>query len=199
MSNYYNRNAKLLFEKYQSLNPASLHAHWLKHVPLKPGLALDVGAGSGRDATWLAQKGWEVIAVEPAQALRALGKKATEAHVVKWVDDCLPELTNIQTYRQQFSLILVSGILMHLSQEQRDASMQTLANFMAEKSVLVVTLRQGPDSEGRNFNQVSADEMIQFAKKRSFQVEAGDAMPDKLGRDSVVWQTIVLTKGGVAE
>eukprot|EP00362_Geleiidae_sp_MMETSP1317_P000446 CAMPEP_0201284792 /NCGR_PEP_ID=MMETSP1317-20130820/84925_1 /ASSEMBLY_ACC=CAM_ASM_000770 /TAXON_ID=187299 /ORGANISM="Undescribed Undescribed, Strain Undescribed" /LENGTH=81 /DNA_ID=CAMNT_0047606357 /DNA_START=291 /DNA_END=533 /DNA_ORIENTATION=- len=81
MSNYYNRNAKLLFDKYQSLAPDKLHANWLKHLPPKPGLALDIGGGSGRDASWLAQKGWEVIAVEPAAALMELGKKSTEAHL----------------------------------------------------------------------------------------------------------------------
>jgi len=43
--NYYNRNAKQLFDKYQKLNPDELHAYWLKHLPRSPGLALDIGHG----------------------------------------------------------------------------------------------------------------------------------------------------------
>lgn len=195
MSNYYNTKARLLFEKYQGLEPDSLHANWLRHLPGKPQLALDVGAGSGRDTAWLAQKGWQVIAVEPARTLMELAKQATVSPLVTWVDDCLPELANIQAYRKRFSLILVSGVLMHLSLADRLASMETLLGFMAGKSLLVIILRHGPDSEGRNFHQVSADELVQFAEQKALQVEVGNTVPDKLGRDEVVWQTIVVKKG----
>ena len=192
MSNYYHRNANILFDKYQSLHSDGLHANWLTHLPLKPGLALDVGAGSGRDAAWLAQKGWKVIAVEPALALMELGKQATASPLVTWVDDCLPELSHLQKDRQKFSLILVSGVLMHLSPQERNSSLETLIGFMAEESVIIVTIRQGPDSEGRKFYPVSADEIVTFAGQKSLFVEVGNSVPDKLGRDGVVWQTIVV-------
>jgi FkbM family methyltransferase len=34
-----------------------------------PACVLDIGAGSGRDAAWLASLGYEVIAVEPSAAM----------------------------------------------------------------------------------------------------------------------------------
>ena len=192
MLNYYNRNAKFLFDKYLSLDPDKLHASWSDHLPTKPGLALDVGGGSGRDAVWLAQKGWKVIAVEPASALMLLGKKATEANSVTWIDDCLPGLAKLQEYRQQFSLILVSGVLMHLPHQQRVDSMETLIGLMNEDATLVITLRQGPDSEGRKFYQVPTNEIVQFAEEKSLQVEVGETLPDELKRDDVTWQTIIV-------
>ena len=42
-----------------------------------PGRALDVGAGEGGDAIWLAEQGWNVTASDISQ--RALGRVATEA------------------------------------------------------------------------------------------------------------------------
>ena len=197
MSNYYNSNAAHLFDTYQSLDPDKLHAGWSQHLPPKPGLALDIGAGSGRDSIWLAQKGWEVIAVEPAATLMELGKGASRSYLVSWIDDCLPGLAKLKEYRQKFSLILVSGVFMHLPQQQRADSLETLTDLLIEDAVLVITLRHGPDSEGRSFYQVSADEFVQFARKRSLQIEVGNAVPDKLGRDDVTWQVIVVKNGTV--
>lgn len=44
---------------------------------LAPGRALDVGAGEGGDALWLAEQGWEVVASDVSS--RALERVATEA------------------------------------------------------------------------------------------------------------------------
>lgn len=40
-------------------------------IPVRPGaFALDIGAGTGRDAAWLASLGLEVVAAEPAEGMR---------------------------------------------------------------------------------------------------------------------------------
>lgn len=192
--NYYNSNAKQLFDKYQSLDPNKVHSCWLEYLPPKCGLALDVGGGSGRDALWLAQKGWEVVVVEPAEALYAMGSKATETYPVIWINDCLPDLGKLQQYQQGFSLILVSGVLMHLSSQQRRDSLETLTGLMAENSLLVITLRQGEDSEQRDFYPVLPEEIVNFAQEKSLYVEVSDTLPDELKRDGVTWQTIILEK-----
>jgi len=46
--------------------------------PLQPGRALDVGAGEGADALWLAEHGWEVTASDISG--NALARLADEAH-----------------------------------------------------------------------------------------------------------------------
>jgi len=40
----------------------------------KPGKALDVGMGQGRNAVWLAQEGWEVTGFDPAERAVALAR-----------------------------------------------------------------------------------------------------------------------------
>jgi SAM-dependent methyltransferase len=50
---------------------------------LAPGRALDVGAGEGADAVWLARQGWEVTALEVSGvALARASKHARDAGVV---------------------------------------------------------------------------------------------------------------------
>lgn len=197
MSNYYNRNAKALFDKYQSLDPDKLHANWLRHLPSRPGLALDVGSGSGRDALWLAQKGWDVMAVEPAKALMELGQQATAGHRVTWIDDCLPALNTLKEYQHKFALVLLSAVLMHLPHQQRVESMETLVGLLDQDGVMVVSLRHGPDAEGRGFYPVPADEIVQFAEQKGFLVEVSEIQDDAMQRDGVAWDTVIVKHRGV--
>lgn len=54
---YYAANARRLFDEYDALDPRQVHSGWIDCLPEQTGLVLDVGAGSGRDAAWLASKG----------------------------------------------------------------------------------------------------------------------------------------------
>ena len=52
----------------------------VEHLP--PGRALDVGCGEGADAIWLAQRGWDVVAVDISDvAIDRAGKAAAEQGV----------------------------------------------------------------------------------------------------------------------
>jgi len=54
---------------------------------LAPGRALDVGSGEGADAIWLAQRGWDVTAVDISEVAvgRARAAAQTAGAVVNWV------------------------------------------------------------------------------------------------------------------
>lgn len=56
---------------------------------LAPGRALDVGCGEGADAIWLAQRGWDVVAVDvsPLAVERARAAAQQAGVVVDWVCD----------------------------------------------------------------------------------------------------------------
>jgi SAM-dependent methyltransferase len=49
---------------------------------LTPGRALDLGCGEGGDAVWLAEQGWEVVAVDVSETALARAAKAAEARGV---------------------------------------------------------------------------------------------------------------------
>src|SRR3954453_2411191 len=68
-----------------SLEPNAWVAETLADVP--PGDAVDLGAGEGRNALWLASRGWRVTAVDFAAAGLALGRnRAADAGLeVEWV------------------------------------------------------------------------------------------------------------------
>jgi len=55
---HYSDKAQHYYALYNSVEVEDVHNDWKAFLDrFKPGTALDVGAGSGRDANWLAQKG----------------------------------------------------------------------------------------------------------------------------------------------
>ena len=73
---HYDQHARRYQSQYDSVAATDVHAEWVGVLErLQPGYALDVGAGSGRDAAWLDRIGWRVTAAEPSPALRELGRQ----------------------------------------------------------------------------------------------------------------------------
>jgi SAM-dependent methyltransferase len=52
---------------------------------LPPGRAVDLAAGEGRNAIWLARRGWQVTAVDFAQAALDKGRSLAGSLPVEWV------------------------------------------------------------------------------------------------------------------
>ena len=70
-----------------------MHAWLAGLLPTAPALMLDIGAGSGRDAAWLAAAGHQMLAVEPAAALRQHGQRLHPDERICWLDDRPPPAT----------------------------------------------------------------------------------------------------------
>ncbi|GEL18311.1 class I SAM-dependent methyltransferase [Pseudonocardia asaccharolytica] len=68
-----------------STGPNALVAELLADVP--PGTAVDLGAGEGRNALWLARRGWTVTAVDFSETGLRRGRDAAEADglTIEWV------------------------------------------------------------------------------------------------------------------
>lgn len=210
----YHQQAATFAAQYESVSAEQVHQSWLHLLtPLqdhalasnKPhGLtALDVGAGSGRDARYLAAKGFQVVAVEPAAALRELAieltAKAQPQHTqsIQFVADQLPELHQVQAHQQPFDLILLSAVWMHLTHEQRAKALPTLCKLLAPQGLLVLTLRHGSFNDGREAYPVSSEEISALISHHQLPLSSllvTDQVQDALRRGDVRWQTVVLRK-----
>jgi len=193
MTNYYTTHADRLVEQYNQTTFESVHRSWLNKLPAQPGLACDIRAGSGRDANWLANAGWQVMAVEPCPALRERAE-ANSHSSVRWLDDRLPELAQLraqgQRQPQRFQLILISAVWMHMPASQRERSFEVVCELLAPGGLLVISLRHGPD-DGRGFFEVMPGELQQQAERFSLVPIGFDQRDDDFGRTGVSWETCV--------
>jgi SAM-dependent methyltransferase len=209
MTQFYNDNADELAQQYLSKTFDEVHQSWSQFLPVviaNPNARiLDLGAGAGRDAKYIAElaeqthkteNNIQVYAVEPATQLADLGAKVTKDLKVKWLNDALPSLSVITKQEVSFDLILLSAVWMHIPQSARARSIRKLANLLKPGGKLVISLRHGQtedDFKQRKMYIVCADELKRLATdvglftKLETQKEA-----DKLGRSHVYWQTLVL-------
>ena len=89
--------------------PNALAAELLSDLP--PGRALDVAAGEGRMALWLASLGWQVTALDFSAAGLERGRKRAEQWglVVEWQ---VADATTTDLGEQRYDLVLV--LYLHL-------------------------------------------------------------------------------------
>lgn len=188
----YNLEAGSFFGQYESMPFDAIHAELMGCLPDAPGTVLDVGAGSGRDAAWFAEAGFDVVAVEPAEALRSLGQAAHSSARIQWVADSLPSLEAVCRSGLTFDLIWLAGVWMHVPPADRARAFRKLAALLNPGGRLVVSLRQGPTPPGRIFYPVSADELEAWAGHHGLSVMLRTHSEDALGRDGVAWTSLVL-------
>jgi len=102
---------------------------------LRPGRALDVGCGEGADAIWLAQRGWEVTAVEVSSVAlqRAQSHAAAVGVAVTWVHTGL-----LDAGLRDASFDLVSAQYPALRRTPGDDAERALLGAVAEGGTLLV-------------------------------------------------------------
>lgn len=189
----YHQGAALFAQQYDALSFERVHASWQPYWPDK-GMVLDIGAGSGRDALWLAERGCQVIAVEPAADLRQIGQLKTAAtEKVQWLSDSLPDLKACYQLNLQFNTILLSAVWMHIAPSERERTFRKIANLLAPGGHFVLSLRFGEFTDGRACYQVNVDEVATLAKQFGLVLSHVSALTaDSAGRSEVQWQTLVL-------
>lgn len=64
----YAQDADALIRRYESVPFVAKHREILHLIPEQPSRILDIGAGTGADAAWFAERGHAVLAVEPTIA-----------------------------------------------------------------------------------------------------------------------------------
>jgi len=189
---FYNAQADTFQQQYLSQTAEAVHESWFHEFIPASGQVLDVGAGVGRDAKWLAKLGLDVVAVEPALGLREHGQTLTSNQSVYWLDDQLPSLTKTYQLQSKFDLILLSAVWMHIPASQRERSFRKLSNLLKPSGRLVISLRHGEIPDARVMHPVSVDEISNYAQQQGLSIKAVISDDDKLKRSDVFWETVVL-------
>lgn len=99
---------------------------------LPVGTAIDLGAGEGRNALWLAEQGWQVTAVDFSSVAVERGRARPGGERVDW------QVADVTTYEpaERFDLVLVCYL--HLSRRTMRRVLDHAASWVAPGGHLVV-------------------------------------------------------------
>lgn len=161
----YAEQAHALVEQYEALGFEHKHSEVLHLLPAAPSSVLDIGAGTGADAAWLADRGHTVLAVEPTAELREAGRRLHGSPRITWLDDGLPDLARTRARGEQYALVMLTAVWMHLDAGERREAFPHLAALTAPGGRLVMALRHGPVPTGRRMFEVSAEETDALAAR----------------------------------
>jgi thioredoxin reductase/SAM-dependent methyltransferase len=108
---------------------------------LTPGTALDLGAGEGRDAVWLAERGWDVTAVDFAANALARGRTAADeaGAAVRWVH------ADVSTWESDEQYDLVTSHFIHLAPEVRQGFVARASRMVAPGGTLLLVQHDALD------------------------------------------------------
>ena len=154
---------------------------------------MDVGAGSGRDASALAARGYQVTAVEPSRGLRTLAMAKHRQVNIRWIDDALPNLDKVKTLGEVYDFILLSAVWMHIEPKDRLPSLQSLKQLLVPNGCIALTLRIGDSPPNRPMYPINADEFVAQANSVGLKpVYQSRKSVDSLKREKVRWIKLVL-------
>ena len=191
-SSWYDTHAPELARTYESIEAEHVHGWFADLLPAEGGLALDIGAGTGRDAAWLASRGLDVVAVEPSSAMREQAVALHPGARVRWVSDSLPDLRQVLRMGLKFDLILLSAVWMHVPESERARAFRKIVALLKPGGLIAITLRSGPADAERAIYPVSDAEVEQLARAHGAYVERRVAAPDGLGRTEVSWVQLTI-------
>jgi SAM-dependent methyltransferase len=192
----YRENASELMQRYEEVSFPQKHQELIALIPRQCARALDIGAGAGGDAAWLAARGCHVVAVEPTAEFRDYARRH-HSPKIEWLDDRLPGLPEVSRLGQVFDLILISAVWMHLDESERKVAMPIVASLLVPDGLLYISLRHGPVPEGRRMFEIPPSEVIASARACGLDLRLNVEKPSaqKQNRDAgITWSQLAFVK-----
>jgi SAM-dependent methyltransferase len=175
---------------------------------IAPGTALEVGCGEGADAIWLAERGWDVTAVDLSTvALERGAARAREVSIeaserISWLQaDLTSWVPPASTYD------LVSSQFMGLRKDERDALQHRLAASVSPGGFLLVvghhpldlpTTTPGPPVHGPSERFFTASDVAASLDPQGWDITVCEARPrptlDPQGRTITIHDAVLMAQ-----
>jgi SAM-dependent methyltransferase len=192
--NGYAEEAKDLIPAFEAISSSEVLANLADFLPNRSRCVIEIGAGTGRDAAWLASHGCHVLAVEPVAQFREAGMSLHPTPHIEWVDDSLPSLKRILQRGEKFDLTLLVAVWQHVEFTQRLPALRNLRSIAYPGGRLIISVRHGPGSPKRKRFPINVSETVDLARQCGFKLLANRPAKSVQGMNrnsGVTWAWLV--------
>lgn len=198
---YYKKNALDLTRRYESADVKDMQALLLSYFDRGSKL-LEIGCGSGRDASFMLAQGFDIIGVDGSCEMIA---SAVNLH---------PELSGrLYTVHLPRGLSQLSGsfdgifsiaTLMHLTRPGIDEVFKRADVLIRQHGRFFFSVpcrrndvdKTGFDEKGRRFTLLAAEDWVLICQNSGFEMVTSQTTDDGLGREAIVWLNCLVKKSG---
>jgi len=196
--NFYETDSKNLSLRYENADVSEIQELLLTTFEEKAKL-LEIGCGSGRDASFMTKKGFDVIVIDGSKNMIKEAKKIHPELSNKLFHKTLP---NDLEFDIKFDGIYSIATLMHLSKKDIMRSISKIYDLLnpTGKFLMSVSLfrddinENGFDDKRRYFLVLSFEEWISIFQNTGFKILETKINKDGLNRTGIEWLTMVVQK-----
>ena len=141
--NYYDDNAVEFACQTVSIDMHDLYERFLKQLPQRDMQSiLDVGCGSGRDASYFAKQGYEVTAIDASAELIQWAQKHHMSSRISWVHLDFSSIEN-QAWENTFTGIWACASLLHVPFLELSCIIESLLKTLTDDGVMYLSFKYG--------------------------------------------------------
>jgi len=196
--NYYEECANSLSTRYESADVSEVQELLLQTFAQNSHI-LEIGCGSGRDASFMVKNSYDVTAVDGSKNMIEEARKIHSELTDKLLCRTLPDDLE---FNIKFDGIYSIATLMHLPKEHLKRAISNIYNLLNQNGKFFMSVSlfrddiedNGFDKKGRFFLVLSLEEWINICKKVGFKVLKSKINKDGLNRSGIEWLTLVANK-----
>lgn len=195
----YSDNAEEFANRYESVSVSQQLKLFLKYLPAG-GRILEIGCGSGRDAAFLLDQGFDVTAVDASNKLLSLAAKYHPQLQGKLYKASAPFSESYPFMNKKFDGAVSMAMIMHLSDASFSRFLSQLANLVKPNGILFLSSSAGRtglnnkrDPKQRLYIERSLDSIAKFASREGFSLLHTHTDHDLFGRN-ISWHGIVFRR-----
>jgi len=196
---YYLKNSADLGERYESAEVADIHNLLLSSFEKESNL-LEIGYGTGRDAAFMLEQGYNVTGIDGSNkmidmALTYHPELKDHLFVNKLPEDLIFDNCS-------FDGVYSVAVLMHFELPVIILIIELISDILKPKGRFLFSVplnrvdldESGYDSEGRLFAMLPEVQWLELCKSAGFNKISSSTSSDSLGRSDLTWLTCVVEK-----
>jgi len=198
---YYDRNARSCGARYESADMSHLDHLLLRHLPERGGRVLELGCGSGREASFLLKSGHDVHGIDASQEMIEEALRRHPELTGRLSREAVPLAEGSSLLSESFDAVLAIALLMHIPDSELFETIRQLKRMLPPLGVVFVSVSSGrPDVDasgrsqgGRLFRERPAEELQLLFERLGFRLAARYQTPDSLQRE-MLWSSLVFQR-----